>query len=85
MAQVFELLLDPDVLGAGGYLHWEVDNHVDAYSVTPAMYPPFFAAVKDTVSETAAGTWQDHHEAAWGRRINVLVGDIMGYTSGKRG
>ena len=84
--QVFELIMDDSLEGAGNYLRWEVDNHLSAYSVDVSMYRSFFASVKEAVKHTIVDAWQDEHERAWDARIEALLADIhrhAGQTGGE--
>ena len=78
-AQTFELLLDDSLSGDGGYLRWEVDNHVGAYGVTPDLYVPFFEAVRDSIRAALTNQWTDAYEHAWNQRIAALVDDIQAH------
>ncbi len=79
--QVFELLLDDALSGAGNYLRWEVDNHLSAYGVQVHMYPAFFEAVKHGVRNALGELWSDDCERAWDRRIDMLQADIDAHTA----
>ena len=56
-------------LDAGGYLDWELDNHLRAYGATPAMYETFFESVVTTLAEvwamTGASVGAKPGETAW--------------------
>ena len=76
LAQVFELLLDDDHLGEGGYLRWEVNNHLLAYGVDVAMYRSFLDALCEVVKESLSANWTQALASAWDTKIYGLLTDI---------
>ena len=76
LAQVFELLLDDDQIGEGGYLRWEVNNHLSAYGVDVSMYRSFLDALCDTVKQSLGSAWTTSQATAWAERIDWLLADI---------
>lgn len=81
LTQVFELLLDPTMGASDSYLAWEIGNHVDAYGVVVAMYPPFFDAVAAAVRGALGEHWQSDDEAAWQERLAALNNDIEAFAN----
>lgn len=71
--QVLELLMSDEHFESGGYLDWELANHLDAYQATPAMYRDFFDAVLDTVREGTKAVWSDQDADAWRFRIDQIL------------
>lgn len=76
LEQVYELFMDESHEGEGGYLRWEVDNHLDAYNVDVSMYESFLHAVKDATKAVLQANWDSRHEKAWDSRISSLLSDI---------
>lgn len=76
LAQVFELLLDDDHLGEGGYLRWEVNNHLLAYGVDVAMYRSFLDAICEVVKESLGTNWSAALANAWATKIDELLTEI---------
>ena len=80
MTSVYELLMTDDHFGPGGYLEWELDNHIDAYAATPDMYDDFFAALADVVEQAvvASGGRQQwaSYAPAWQARIERIMHQV---------
>ncbi len=53
------------------YLNFEVSSH-RAYGVTPDMFPPLLAVVRDLARERLGARWDDATEAAWAERLQGL-------------
>jgi hypothetical protein len=81
LAQVFELLLDDDHLGEGGYLRWEVNNHLLAYGVDVVMYRSFLDALCDVVKKSLGTTWTVALARAWATKIDQLLAEIYSEAS----
>lgn len=77
MAQTLELLLTDEHLGEGGYLRWEVNNHLLAYGVDVGMYQGFLQAVLDVVQESLGEDWHADYAQAWRAKIDALLADIF--------
>ncbi len=75
--QVLELLLSDEHFSEGGYLDWELNNHLDAYKATVEMYEAFFEAVqqivRENVRESKGSDWTDRETAAWKSRIDQVL------------
>ena len=80
-ASVLELFMSDEHLDAGGYLDWELDNHLRAYGVTPAMYETFFESVVTTLSEGLGDEWTETSSQAWQGRVARIMEHVQGYES----
>ena len=74
--QVLELLMSDEHFGPGGYLDWELDNHLDAYHVTPQMYEAFFKAVVQIVREGVGSAWTERDTLAWQSRVDRVMEQV---------
>jgi hypothetical protein len=83
LEQVYELFMDENHEGEGGYLRWEVDNHLDAYNVDVSMYESFLHAVKDATKAVLHENWGSQNEHAWDSRIDALLKDIHAHAQHK--
>ena len=81
MAQTLELLLTDEHLGEGGYLRWEVNNHLLAYGVDVSMYEGFLNAVVDVIKESLGEDWNDCYAQAWRTKVDALLTDIFAEAS----
>ena len=75
-ASVLELFLSDDPFEKDGFLAWELDNHVSAYSVTKGMYESLFKAFIETVQETLEEAWCADFERAWTNRITRIMTQV---------
>ena len=75
-ASVLELFLSDDPFENDGFLAWELDNHVSAYSVTQGMYESLFRAFIDVVKETLGEAWSTDFEGAWTTRIARIMNEV---------
>ena len=80
-ASVLELFMSDDHLDAGGYLDWELDNHLRAYGATPAMYETFFESVVTTLAEGLDDDWSESWCQAWRGRLARIMEHVRGYES----
>ena len=80
-ASVLELFMSDEHLDAGGYLDWELDNHLRAYGATPAMYETFFESVVTTLSEGLGDEWTETSSQAWQGRVTRIMEHVKGYES----
>ena len=80
-ASVLELFMSDEHLDAGGYLDWELDNHLHAYGATPAMYETFFESVVTTLSEGLGDEWTETSSQAWQGRVARIMEHVKGYES----
>ena len=74
-----DLLMSDDLLEAGGYLEWEVNNHVAAYAVEAPMYDSFFASLCAVVRESLAEEWNEHLDAAWRQRVGLITARVAAH------
>ena len=75
-ASVLELFLSDDPFEKDGFLAWELDNHVSAYSVTKGMYESLFRAFIYVVKETLGEAWSTDLEGAWTNRIARIMAEV---------
>ena len=75
-ASVLELFLSDDPFENDGFLAWELDNHVTAYSVTKSMYESLFKAFIEVVKETLGEAWSIDFEGAWTHRIARIMTEV---------
>ena len=80
-ASVLELFMSDEHLDAGGYLDWELDNHLRAYGATPAMYETFFESVVTTLAEGLGDEWTETSSQAWQGRVARIMAHVQGYES----
>ena len=75
-ASMLELFLYNEHLEPGGYLTWELENHIKAYSATTAMYESLFQSIL-TVLETDLGAdFRTDWKAAWLSRITQIMSQV---------
>lgn len=75
-ASVLELFLSDDPFEKDGFLAWELDNHVNAYSVTKGMYESLFKAFIEVVKGTLGEAWCTDFERAWNNRIARIMTEV---------
>ena len=75
-ASVLELFLSDGPFESDGFLAWELDNHVSAYSVTKGMYESLFRAFIEVVKETLGEAWSTDYEGAWTNRIARIMTEV---------
>lgn len=80
-ASVLELLMSDEHLDAGGYLDWELDNHLRAYGATPAMYETFFESVVTTLAEGLGDEWTEIWSQAWQDRLARIMTHVKVHES----
>ena len=76
LESTLELLMSSDQLGPGNYLEWELDNHIDAYAVTPGMYRSFFDSLLSVVQEGVGADWDDGYAGAWQQRLDSILAQV---------
>jgi len=76
MESVFELLMSDEHFGEGQYLDWEIENHIDAYAVTPPMYQSFFTSLVAEVRTAVGEAWNDTINEAWDARIKRVMKQV---------
>lgn len=83
--QVLELLMNDEHFGPGGYLDWELENHLDAYGATPDMYAAFLTAVVDVVAACLGEGWLQPNRAAWAQRVAAIQNGVARYEARSAG
>ena len=75
-ASVLELFLSDDPFEKDGFLAWELDNHVTAYSVTKGMYESLFKAFIDVVKDSLGEAWSPEVASAWTARTARIMTEV---------
>ena len=76
-ASMLELFLSDEHLGPGGYLAWELENHIKAYSATVAMYESLFESILDILISDLGSHWHSEWSLAWQNRIALIMKQVM--------
>jgi len=76
-ASILELFLSDEHLGPGGYLAWELENHIKAYSATVAMYESLFEGILDILMNDLGSHWHSEWSPAWQNRIALIMKQVM--------
>ena len=75
-ASMIELFLSDEHLEPGGYLTWELDNHIKAYSATPAMYESLFQGMRDVLDNDLGADWRPDWQQALANRIDRIMEQV---------
>jgi len=75
-ASMVELFLSDEHLEPGGYLDWELENHIKAYSATTAMYESLFQSMRDVLNNDLGADWQPDWQEAWSNRIHRIMEQV---------
>ena len=75
-ASMIELFLSDEYLEPGGYLTWELDNHIKAYSATPAMYESLFQSMRDVLDKDLGAEWRSEWQEAWANRVDRIMEQV---------
>jgi hemoglobin-like flavoprotein len=75
-ASMVELFLSDEHLGPGGYLDWELENHIKAYSATTAMYESLFQSMCDVLDKDLVTEWRPDWQEAWTNRIDRIMAQV---------
>ena len=75
-ASMIELFLSDEHLEPGGYLDWELENHIKAYSATPAMYESLFQSMHDVLDTNLGADWRPEWQEAWANRIDRIMEQV---------
>ncbi|MAS21880.1 MAG: hypothetical protein CMN49_02960 [SAR116 cluster bacterium] len=75
-ASMVELFLTDEHLGPGGYLDWELENHIKAYFATTAMYESLFQSMRDVLDKDLGTDWQPEWQHAWSSRIARILQQV---------
>ena len=57
-ASMLELVLSDEHLGPGGYLAWELENHIKAYSVTIIMHESWLQSMREVLDKDLGAEWR---------------------------
>jgi hypothetical protein len=80
LQQTLELLLSDEHLAPGGYLDWELDNHLIGYRVTRSMYQAFMETLCDVIVSGAPPPTA----AAWRARSQQIMHRIDAFEARRR-
>ena len=75
-ASMVELFLSDEHLDPGGYLDWELENHIKAYSATTAMYESLFQSMRDVLDNDLGADWRPEWQEAWAKRIDRIMKQV---------
>ena len=75
-ASMVELFMSDEHLGPGGYLYWELENHIKAYSATTAMYESLFQSMRDVLDKDLGTDWRPEWQHAWSSRIARILQQV---------
>ena len=75
-ASMVELFLSDEHLGPGGYLDWELENHIKAYSATTAMHESLFQSMRDVLDKDLGTDWRPEWQHAWSSRIARILQQV---------
>ena len=75
-ASMVELFLSDEHLEPGGYLDWELENHIKAYSATTAMYESLFQSMRDVLDNDLGADWQPDWQEVWSNRIDRIMEQV---------
>ena len=75
-ASMLELFLSDEHLGPGGYLNWELENHIKAYSATTAMYESLFQSMHDVLHKDLGAEWRSEWQEAWANRVDLIMEQV---------
>ena len=75
-ASMIELFLSDEHLEPSGYLTWELENHIKAYSATPAMYESLFQSMRDVFDNDLGPDWRPEWQQALANRIDRIMEQV---------
>ena len=75
-ASMLELFLYNEHLEPGGYLTWELENHIKAYSATTAMYESLFQSILTVLEKDLGADFRTDWKAAWLSRITQIMSQV---------
>ena len=78
-ASMVELFLSDEHFGPGGYLAWELENHIKAYSATTAMYESLFQSMRDVLDRDLGADWRPEWQEAWANRIDRIMEQVTAF------
>jgi hypothetical protein len=76
-ASVLELFLSDEHLGPGGYLMWELENHMQAYSVTVSMCESLFQSILSVLEMDLGCEFNDEWKEAWLGRLARIMSRVI--------
>jgi len=76
LAEVVELLLEPNPAVMRGYLQFETRTHA-SYGVEATMYRNLLSSVREVVREALGEAWSETYDHAWQVRIDALLEEIL--------
>ena len=75
-ASMVELFLSDEHLEPGGYLDWELENHIKAYSATTVMYESLFQSMRDVLDNDLGADWRPEWQQAWAARMDRIMEQV---------
>ena len=75
-ASMIELFLSDEHLEPGGYLTWELENHIKAYSATTAMYESLFQSMHYVLDKHLGAEWRSEWQEAWANRVDRIMEQV---------
>ena len=75
-ASMIELFLSDEHLEPGGYLTWELENHIKAYSATTPMYESLFQSMRDVLDNDLGADWRPEWQQALANRIDRIMEQV---------
>ena len=75
-ASMIELFLSDEHLEPGGYLTWELENHIKAYSATTAIYESLFQSMRDVLDNDLGADWRPDCQQAVAKRIDRIMEQV---------
>ena len=76
-ASIIELFLSNEHLGPGGYLAWELENHIKAYSATTAMYESLSQSLRDVLDTDLGADWRPKWPKACANQIDRITKQVV--------
>ena len=75
-AAMLERFLSDEHLDPNGYLDWELENHIKAYSATTAMYESLFQSVLSVLETDLGADLRTNWKAAWLDRLTRIMSHV---------
>ena len=75
-ASMIEVFLSDEHLEPGGYLTWELENHIRAYSATTAMYESLFQSILSVLETDLGADLRTDWKAAWLSRLTRIMSQV---------
>ena len=77
MAEIYRLMLTPDLVTETDYLNWESKNHQRAYFVPKSLYPIFMDAFMESISGYLGPAWTGEIAEAFQAQCDRIVQEIQ--------